>query len=84
MGCVISAIVHCCYSTFCAAGLQYSLPALVTGMLKRGVPLERTVAWWAERPAALANLHKRKGRLAPGFDADIVVLYCMEMCCTTS
>ena len=42
-------------------------------MLKRGIPLERTVAWWAERPARLANLHRRKGRLAPGFDADIVV-----------
>jgi allantoinase len=53
-------------------------------MLKRGIPLQRAVAWWAERPARLANLHKRKGRLAPGFDADIVVRYCMEMCCTMS
>lgn len=58
---------------FPRAGLQYSLPALVTGMQKRAIPLERTAAWWAARPARLAGLHARKGQLAPGFDADIVV-----------
>lgn len=55
------------------AGLQYSLPALVTGMIQRGIPLERTTQWWAAAPARLAGISGRKGRLATGFDADFVV-----------
>lgn len=55
------------------AGLQYSLPAVVTGMLQRGIPLTRTAKWWAGAPAKLAGLDGRKGNLAAGFDADIVV-----------
>lgn len=55
------------------AGLQYSLPAMVTGMLQRGIPLARTSEWWARAPARLAGLTGRKGQLAAGFDADIVV-----------
>lgn len=54
-------------------GLQYSLPAVVTGMLQRGIPLTRTAKWWAGEPSHLAGLHGRKGHLAAGFDADIVV-----------
>src|SRR5439155_6526426 len=28
--------------------------------------------WMSERPAALAGLGHRKGRIAPGFDADLI------------
>lgn len=42
-------------------------------MLQRGIPLTRTSKWWAGAPAKLAGLDGRKGHLAAGFDADIVV-----------
>lgn len=67
---LIRAVVHNC---LLFTGLQYSLPALVTGMASRGIPLERTAAIWAAAPAKLATLLTRKGRLAAGFDADVVV-----------
>jgi allantoinase len=36
-------------------------------------PLTRLARWLSEAPAALAGLGDRKGRIAPGFDADLVV-----------
>ncbi len=55
------------------AGLQYSLPAVWNGSVSRGVGPERLAQWLSERPAAIAGLQQRKGRLAVGLDADLLV-----------
>jgi len=55
------------------ASLGLALPAIWTGMQKRGLKLERIGEWMAAAPARLAGLTGRKGTLAPGADADIAV-----------
>ncbi len=55
------------------ASLQLSLAAVWTGARMRGVEPERMAAWMSSAPAKLAGLEGRKGALAPGFDADVVV-----------
>jgi len=55
------------------ASLQLSLSAVWTGARARGVKPERIAEWMSSRPARLAGLEKRKGALAPDYDADIVV-----------
>jgi allantoinase len=54
------------------AGLQVGLPAVWTQAKRRNVPLGDVVRWLAERPAELVGL-RRKGRIAPGADADLCV-----------
>jgi allantoinase len=54
------------------ASLQLALPVVWTEARRRGVGLERLVGWMAEAPARLAGLAERKGRIAPGYDADLV------------
>lgn len=55
------------------AGLQLGLSVLWTLASERGHGLDRIFAWNAEGPARLAGLADRKGRLAPGYDADVVI-----------
>jgi allantoinase len=55
------------------ASLQLSLAAVWTGARTRGVPPERITEWMSAGPARLAQLDGRKGALAPGYDADIVI-----------
>uniref|UniRef100_A0A7S0S525 allantoinase n=1 Tax=Chlamydomonas leiostraca TaxID=1034604 RepID=A0A7S0S525_9CHLO len=55
------------------SGIQYLLPATWSALQPRGVGLAQLAAILSERPAALAGLAGRKGRLAVGYDADIVV-----------
>lgn len=54
------------------ASLELSLAATWTGARSRGHALPALARWMAQGPAHLAGLH-RKGRLAPGCDADLVV-----------
>jgi len=54
------------------AGLQLGLAATWTQARARGVALTRLARWMSAVPAALAGLDDRKGRLAPGLDADVV------------
>lgn len=57
------------------AGLQFSLPAVWTQTHVRGFGLRQLSRWMSEAPARLAGLDQRKGKLAAGFDADIVIWY---------
>ncbi|WP_165067964.1 allantoinase AllB [Marisediminicola senii] len=54
------------------AGLQLGLPAIHTEARRRGIHLDRVVEWMSTRPADLVGL-ERKGRIAVGADADLVV-----------
>jgi allantoinase len=55
------------------ASLQLGLPAVWTEAQRRGFGPAEIAAWMSARPAALAGLGHRKGRIAPGFDADLAV-----------
>lgn len=55
------------------AGLQLGLSVLWTLASARGHSLEQVVRWNTLGPAKLAGLAARKGQLAPGFDADVVL-----------
>jgi allantoinase len=55
------------------AGLQLGLSVLWTLARERGHGVARMFAWNAEGPARLAGLSARKGRIAKGFDADLVI-----------
>jgi allantoinase len=55
------------------ASLQLRLPVVWTEARRRGLGLDRLAEWLCRRPAELAGFGARKGRLAPGYDADLVV-----------
>jgi allantoinase len=55
------------------ASLSVALPVMHTEATKRGFSLTDIARWMSEAPASLAGCDKRKGRLAPGYDADFVV-----------
>ena len=55
------------------ASLQLGLSAIWTEARARGADLARMARWMSEGPAAFAGLGSRKGRLQPGFDADLLV-----------
>ena len=55
------------------ASLQLSISAVWTGARTRGLKPERIAQWMSAAPARLAGLQTRKGALAAGYDADIVV-----------
>jgi allantoinase len=55
------------------ASLQISLPAVWTEARLRGYPLTNIIRWMCYGPARLAGLQGRKGAIAVGCDADLVV-----------
>ena len=56
------------------ASLQLALPVLWTAARQRGATLRDLARWLSTNPARLAGQAGRKGQLAPGFDADLLVL----------
>jgi len=56
------------------AALQLGPSAVWTWARRRGIGPERLAEWMSAAPARLAGLEDRKGRIAAGFDADLVVL----------
>jgi allantoinase len=55
------------------ASLSIALPVIWTEASRRGFALPDVVRWMAEGPAQLAGCAERKGSIAEGFDADLVV-----------
>jgi len=55
------------------SSLQLLLPATWTEGRRRGASLKHLVSWLSQSPARLAGLDDRKGRIAPGYDADLVI-----------
>ncbi len=55
------------------SGLQFSLPVVWTAMKRRHLPLQNLARWMCLGPARMAGLEERKGTLAAGKDADLVV-----------
>jgi len=55
------------------SSVQLSLSIIWTGARRRRYSLATVAAWMSEGPARLAGL-RRKGKIAPGFDADFCVL----------
>ncbi len=55
------------------SSLSIAMRVLWTEAHKRGFQITDVVRWMAEAPAKLAGLDDRKGRIAPGFDADLVI-----------
>lgn len=54
------------------SSLQLGLAAVWTEARKRGARVTDVARWMSEAPARLAGLAGRKGRIAPGHDADLV------------
>jgi allantoinase len=54
------------------ASLSMALPVMWTEANQRGFGLTDLVRWMAEEPGRLAGCHLRKGRIAAGYDADLV------------
>jgi allantoinase len=55
------------------ASLQLSLPAVWTEARKRGFTFPHLAKWLCEIPAQLAGLSEKKGSIAAGCDADLVI-----------
>ena len=55
------------------ASLSVALPVMWTGMRARDFSLSDLVRVMAEKPAELARLGSRKGKIASGHDADLVI-----------
>ena len=55
------------------SSLQLSLPVLWTQARSRGHGVDKLAEWLCRAPARLAGLDKRKGSVAVGYDADLVV-----------
>lgn len=55
------------------SSVQFGLPVVWTEARRRGVSIEQLAKWMCASPARLAGLDRRKGAIAPGFDADLVV-----------
>ena len=55
------------------ASLQLGLSVIWTAGTRRGIPIESLTRWMCDAPAQLVGLGDRKGRIAPGYDADLVL-----------
>jgi allantoinase len=55
------------------ASLQLRLPVVWTEARRRGFSLPQVAKWLCENPAKQVRLESRKGSIAPGCDADLVI-----------
>ena len=56
------------------ASLELTLPVIWSDMKRRGLPIELLTKWLCEGPAQLVGLHRIKGKLAPGYQADLAIV----------
>lgn len=55
------------------SGLQFSLPIIWTEAQKRGFSVFDVARWLSTAPARFTGLDTKKGKIASGYDADLVV-----------
>jgi allantoinase len=55
------------------SSLQFGLSLIWTEARERGVQLPQLVEWMSRKPAQFAGLGDRKGRIAEGYDADLII-----------
>ena len=55
------------------SSLQLSLPVMWSQLRQRGYSIHHLVEWMCRGPARLAGLDQRKGTIAAGYDADLVI-----------
>ncbi len=55
------------------ASLQFALPVLWTAARQRGCTVEQIALWLSENPAKLIGKQNTKGKIAMGYDADLVI-----------
>jgi allantoinase len=55
------------------SSLQFRLPIVWTAAHARGFSIEHIIEWLCVAPARLVGLDGRKGKLAAGYDADVVI-----------
>jgi allantoinase len=55
------------------ASLAVALPVVWTGICQRGLTISDLVRWMSQRPSGLAGFGDRKGAIAEGYDADLVL-----------
>ena len=55
------------------SSVQWALSILWTAAQKRNIGLEKMAIWLSENPAKLIGKEKIKGKIAAGYDADLVV-----------
>ena len=56
------------------ASIQFALPVLWTAAKKRNCTFNDMARWLCERPAMLIGKSTSKGKIAKGFDADLIVV----------
>jgi allantoinase len=55
------------------SSIQFALPVLWTAARKHGAGIQDIANWLAAKPAVLPHLQGTKGKIAKGYDADLVV-----------
>ena len=55
------------------SSLQFGLSIIWTEARRRGIGISRVADWMSARTAQFSGLGDRKGHIAPGYDADLVV-----------
>jgi allantoinase len=56
------------------SSLQLRLPVMLTAAEDRRIPFLKVIEWLCTAPSRLAGLQMRKGAIAPGLEADFVIL----------
>ncbi len=55
------------------SSLQFTLSAVWTKALEKGIHFTKLVQWMSENTAKLAKIENQKGKIAKGFDADFIL-----------